>query len=183
MPNLQLSFQDAADIASWILSVPGEWPVKVEVARRRGQGGRRPPSTSWSSSTSPRAGASRTTDGKIGRGRPERGRRLRRQAQHRREALLTWARRRSRGWAASAATRSPASRTPSRSAPPLNDWGLKSPARLDFGHIHEYLEDQKQTDRRRPRRHRPVLSGEGRARDPDGLPLPEAAPARGATTT
>ena len=31
MPNLQLSEQDAADIASWILSVPGEWPVKVEV--------------------------------------------------------------------------------------------------------------------------------------------------------
>ena len=31
MPNLQLSFEDAADIASWILSVPGEWPVKVEV--------------------------------------------------------------------------------------------------------------------------------------------------------
>ena len=32
MPNLQLSFEDAADIASWIISVPGEWPVKVEVA-------------------------------------------------------------------------------------------------------------------------------------------------------
>jgi cbb3-type cytochrome oxidase cytochrome c subunit len=31
MPNLQLSAQDAADIASWLLSVPGEWPVKVEV--------------------------------------------------------------------------------------------------------------------------------------------------------
>ena len=31
MPNLQLSAQDAADIASWILSVPGEWPVKVDV--------------------------------------------------------------------------------------------------------------------------------------------------------
>ena len=31
MPNLQLSPQDAADIASWILSVPGEWPVTVDV--------------------------------------------------------------------------------------------------------------------------------------------------------
>ena len=31
MPNLQLSFEDAADIASWIFSVPGEWPVTVEV--------------------------------------------------------------------------------------------------------------------------------------------------------
>ncbi len=33
MPNLQLSYEDAADIASWIISVPGEWPVKVEVPR------------------------------------------------------------------------------------------------------------------------------------------------------
>ena len=31
MPNLQLSPQDAADIASWILSVPGEWPVTIDV--------------------------------------------------------------------------------------------------------------------------------------------------------
>src|SRR5262249_57290376 len=29
---------------------------------------------------------------------------------------------------------------------PLNDWGLKSPARLDYGHIHEYLADQSQKD-------------------------------------
>lgn len=31
MPNLQLSWQDAADIASWLLSIPGEWPGKSEV--------------------------------------------------------------------------------------------------------------------------------------------------------
>jgi mono/diheme cytochrome c family protein len=31
MPNLQLSSQDAADIAAWIISVPAEWPVTVEV--------------------------------------------------------------------------------------------------------------------------------------------------------
>lgn len=31
MPNLQLSGEDAADVASWILTVPGEWPVQVEV--------------------------------------------------------------------------------------------------------------------------------------------------------
>lgn len=30
MPNLQLSAQDAADIAAWLLSVPAGWPVKVE---------------------------------------------------------------------------------------------------------------------------------------------------------
>ncbi|MFO0909274.1 MAG: c-type cytochrome [Isosphaeraceae bacterium] len=31
MPTLQLSAQDAADIAAWIVSIPGDWPVKVEV--------------------------------------------------------------------------------------------------------------------------------------------------------
>src|SRR5262249_40881387 len=31
MPNLQLSLQDAADIAAWILSIKGEWPVTVTV--------------------------------------------------------------------------------------------------------------------------------------------------------
>ena len=32
MPNLQLSAEDAADVAAWIISVPAEWPVNVEVA-------------------------------------------------------------------------------------------------------------------------------------------------------
>ncbi|HEV3164487.1 MAG TPA: c-type cytochrome [Isosphaeraceae bacterium] len=31
MPNLQLSWQDAADIASWILTVPGEWATPLEM--------------------------------------------------------------------------------------------------------------------------------------------------------
>src|SRR5262249_21575181 len=31
MPNLQLSWQDAADIATWILSIPGEWPQPVDM--------------------------------------------------------------------------------------------------------------------------------------------------------
>ena len=31
MPKLQFTFQDAADIASWLISVPGDWPVQVEV--------------------------------------------------------------------------------------------------------------------------------------------------------
>ena len=31
MPNLQLSLQDAADIAGWILSIKGEWPVTVTI--------------------------------------------------------------------------------------------------------------------------------------------------------
>ena len=51
MPNLQLSLQDAADIAAWILSIKGEWPVTVDDPRgrfARGQAGTR---RAWSSST------------------------------------------------------------------------------------------------------------------------------------
>ena len=32
----------------------------------------------------------------------------------------------------------------------LNDWGIKIPARLDFGHIKEYLTDQPPDDERAP---------------------------------
>ncbi len=32
MPNLQLSSEDASNIAAWIISVPGEWPVDVEIS-------------------------------------------------------------------------------------------------------------------------------------------------------
>ena len=39
MPNLQMPFQDAADIAAWLISVPGDWPVKVEVPPVEQQGG------------------------------------------------------------------------------------------------------------------------------------------------
>ena len=60
---------------------------------------------------------------------------------------------------------------------PLNGWGIKSPAKLDYGHIAEYLDDQPDGRRRRPRRHRPLLPGEARRAHPLGLPLPEAAPA------
>ena len=42
-------------------------------------------------------------------------------------SCCTWARRRSRGWAASAATPSPASRTPSRSAPPSTTGESRTP--------------------------------------------------------
>ena len=51
MPKLQLTFQDAADIASWLISVPGDWPVQVEVPPVEDRERRRRPSTTWSSST------------------------------------------------------------------------------------------------------------------------------------
>ena len=61
---------------------------------------------------------------------------------------------------------------------PLNDWGIKSPAKLDYGHIAEYLDDQTADERRRPRRHRPATTRRSSSEHTRiGLPLPEAAPA------
>ena len=52
----------------------------------------------------------------------------------------------------------------------------KSPTRLDYGHIHEYIEDQKQDDNGDRDGTDPFYQEQLEARDPDGLPLPEAAP-------
>ncbi len=66
----------------------------------------------------------------------------------------------------------------------LNDWGIKLPARLDFGHITEYLTDQEQPPTRRATRDGTDLFYQEKVmhETPDGLPLSEAAPARAATT-
>ncbi len=114
MPNLQLAPQDAADIASWILSVPGEWPVKVEV----------PPKESKEVTEAvdelvklyvSKSGTLQEARRQVGGHVTQRGRRVRQRAQARTKSCFIWAKRRSRGWAASAVTRSLALKTPSRS--------------------------------------------------------------------
>ena len=63
-----------------------------------------------------------------------------------------------RGWAASAATTIPGFENAKPIGTPLNDWGLKSPTRLDYGHIREYLEDQNAGRTRRRSRTAPTPS-------------------------
>ncbi len=86
MPNFQLPFQDAADIASWLISVPGDWPVKVCGRTRPGQGGCHRPRRSGQALC--HQGRIQDEGRQVGLGGPERGRGVRRQAQHRRQALL-----------------------------------------------------------------------------------------------
>ncbi len=64
---------------------------------------------------------------------------------------------------------------------PLNGWGVKSPAKLDFAHIAEYLEDQPLEDRRLRGAVEHVRDGtdeyyQEKLAEPhaSGLPLPEA---------
>jgi hypothetical protein len=145
MPNVQLSFQDSADIASWILSVPGEWPgAGHDPGRRlrRGQGRARRAGQAL------RHQGGHHPGGQAGRGPARRDRQLRedealagreadvhRRADHQPARLLRVPQHRG------------ASRTPSRSGPRSTVGDSRVPTKLDYGHIAEYLQDQPVDDK------------------------------------
>jgi len=142
MPNLQLTFQDAADIASWLISVPGDWPVQVEV----------PPVEDKSVATAlndlvklyvSKAGGYKNRDGKtlsvslsevdqfVGKLGTD-------------EKLYFLGEKTISRLGCSGCHSIPGFENAKPNGTPLNDWGIKSPTRLDYGHIREYLEDQPQ---------------------------------------
>jgi cbb3-type cytochrome oxidase cytochrome c subunit len=142
MPNLQLAPQDAADIASWILSVPAEWPVKVEL----------PPADSKEVKEAvdelvklyvSKSGSFKKADGKT-------------QAVALSEVdplveklgfddkLLYLGERTISRMGCFGCHVIPGFDNAKPIGTALNDWGIKLPARLDFGHIKEYLTDQEQ---------------------------------------
>ena len=142
MPSLQLTFQDAADIASWLISVPGDWPVQVEV----------PPVEDKSVATAlndlvklyvSKAGGYKNRDGKtlsvslsevdqfVGKLGTD-------------EKLYFLGEKTISRLGCSGCHSIPGFENAKPNGVPLNDWGIKSPTRLDYGHIREYLEDQPQ---------------------------------------
>ena len=140
MPNLQLSAEDAADIASWILSVPGQWPVKVEVPGYDDKDVKQAVDDLIKLYLT-KAGAFKHADGKV------------------ESVALSEIDGFVGKLGASDKLMYLGERTISRlgcfgchtipgfeSAKPIgtahNDWGLKNPARLEFGHIREYLTEQ-----------------------------------------
>ena len=176
MPNLQLSFAGRRRHRRLDPLGPGRVARHGRGPRRRvgrGEGG---PSTSWSSSTSARAALQARR--RQGRGRlAERGRRIRHQEARRVDEKLMFLGERTISPARLLRLpHIPGSRTPSRSARRSTAGASKSPAKLDYGHIAEYLEDQP-ADEDGTATAPPVLPGEAGPRDADGLPLPEAAPA------
>ena len=141
MPNLQLSQQDAADIASWVLSVPGEWPVKVVV-----------PGADSKEVTNAvdelvklyvtKSGGFKQADGKTiavalseidnlvtNKLKPD-------------EKLLFLGEKTISRLGCFGCHSIPGFENAKPIGTALNDWGLKLPARLDFGHIAEYIADQ-----------------------------------------
>ena len=174
MPNVQLSFQDSADIASWILSIPGEWPEPVDHPGRRlrrGQGRARRAGQAL------RHQGGHHPRGQAGRGPAQRGRQLRevealagreadvhRRADHQPARLLRVPQH--RGVRERQADRDPAQRL-----------GLQEP---DEARLRAHRRVPPGPAGRRPAgagRHRSLLPGEARRAHPLGLPLREAPPA------
>lgn len=141
MPNLQLTFQDAADIASWLISVPGDWPVHVEVppiedksvatalndlvklyVTKGGYKNREGKTLSVSLSEVDQFVGTLGTD----------------------EKLYFLGEKTISRLGCFGCHSIPGFENAKPIGTPLNDWGIKSPTRLDYGHIREYLEDQPQ---------------------------------------
>jgi cbb3-type cytochrome oxidase cytochrome c subunit len=141
MPNLQLSQQDAADIASWILSVPGQWPVQVEM----------PAADSREVMDSvdelvklfvTKSGSFKQQDGKsIAVALSEVDDLVEKKLKTEDKLMYLGERTISR-LGCFGCHSIPGFEKAKPIGTALNDWGIKSPARLDYGHIAEYLTDQ-----------------------------------------
>jgi cbb3-type cytochrome oxidase cytochrome c subunit len=139
MPNLQLEPQDAADIASWILSVPGEWPVSVEVPKVESKEVSDAvnelvklyvsKSGNFKDKTGKTVAKSLSEVGKFVDDLPID------------DKLLYLGERTISRMGCFGCHSIPGFEDAKPIGTALNDWGLKNPARLDFGHIKEYLTD------------------------------------------
>jgi cbb3-type cytochrome oxidase cytochrome c subunit len=145
MPNLQLSLQDAADIASWLISMPGEFPVKVEV----------PPAESREVKSAidelvklyvSKSGGFRKADGKtIAKSLSEVDNFVANELTTQEKLHFLGEKTISRLGCFGCHT-IPGFEGAKPIGTALGDWGIKSPARLDYGHIREYLADKPPDD-------------------------------------
>ncbi|HWE39167.1 MAG TPA: c-type cytochrome [Isosphaeraceae bacterium] len=151
MPNLQLSWQDAADLASWIISVPAEWPGQSEVPDINGQGEESKQARealdelvrhfiSKSNTYKPALSdtPSRTVllselEGFVARLSTD-------------EKLMYLGERTISRMGCFGCHNIKGFEDAKPIGTPLNGWGFKSPAKLDFAHILEYLEEPKPDD-------------------------------------
>jgi cbb3-type cytochrome oxidase cytochrome c subunit len=140
MPNLQLSPEDAADIASWILSVPGEWPVKVDVPAIDSDVVKHSVDDLVKLYIS-KSGGFKAADGKSTAVALSEIDKFVEERKLDDKLLFLGERTISRLGCFGCHT-IPGFESAKPIGTALNDWGIKMPARLDYGHIKEYLEDQ-----------------------------------------
>jgi cbb3-type cytochrome oxidase cytochrome c subunit len=139
MPNLQLSLQDAADIAAWLLSVPAEWPVAVEV----------PPVDS----KEVEEGLNELVELFVAKGGfslngkheavplSEVSEYVRKKSRD--DKLMFLGERTISRMGCFGCHNIPGFENAKPIGTPLNGWGIKSPAKLDYAHIAEYFQDAK----------------------------------------
>ena len=142
MPNLQLSAQDAADIAAWIISVPGEWPVTVTVPD--------------ANSKEVKQGVDElvrlyVTKGGFALGGKHTAVALSEvddfvKTLSENDKLMFLGEKTISRLGCFGCHNIPGFENAKPIGTPLNGWGFKSPTKLDFGHIAEYIADQKEAD-------------------------------------
>jgi cbb3-type cytochrome oxidase cytochrome c subunit len=139
MPNLQLSPEDAADIASWILSVPGQWPVAVDVPKLESKEVAEAVNDLVKLYVS-KSGTFKDATGKsITKSLSEVNEFV--DGLKMDDKLLYLGERTISRLGCFGCHTIPGFEKAKPIGTALNDWGLKNPARLDFGHIAEYLTD------------------------------------------
>ncbi len=139
MPNLQLVQQDAADIASWILSVPGQWPVSVEVPKLESKEVSEAVDELVKLYIS-KSGTFKDASGKsISKSLSEVNEFVEGLATN--DKLMYLGEKTISRLGCFGCHTIPGFENAKPIGTALNDWGLKSPARLDYGHIAEYLTD------------------------------------------
>lgn len=139
MPNLQLSWQDSADLAEWIMSVPGEWPGAdyevPDVNSAEVKKGLDELVTLYLSKAGTFNGKTvllSQVDDFVAREMSQ-------------DQKLEFLGERTIGRLGCFGCHNiPGFEQAKPIGTPLNGWGVKSPAKLDFGHIHEYLIDKKE---------------------------------------
>ena len=141
MPNLQLTPEEAGHIASWILSVPGEWPVNVDVPALDSKEVKEAVDELVKLYIS-KSGNFKTADGKsVVKSLSEIDEYVTKDLSSEDKLYYLGERTISRlGCFGCHAI--PGFETAKPIGTALNDWGIKNPARLDYGHILEYLVDQ-----------------------------------------
>jgi cbb3-type cytochrome oxidase cytochrome c subunit len=129
MPNLQLSWQDAADIAAWIISVPGEWPESVDM-----------PSVD---SPEVREGLDELI--KLFKGKTEPISRVDKVVSEmtQEQKLMILGEKTIGRLGCFGCHNIPGFENYKRIGTPLNGWGIKATSKLDFSHINEYLDDRR----------------------------------------
>jgi cbb3-type cytochrome oxidase cytochrome c subunit len=144
MPNLQLSLEDAADIAAWLISVPGEWPVKVDV----------PPVNSQEVEQ----GLNELVKLYVAKGGFNLGDKhiavslsevdeFVEKSLSRDDKLMFLGEKTISRLGCFGCHSIPGFENAKPIGTPLNGWGIKSPAKLDYAHIAEYLADKSPDDK------------------------------------